>query len=111
MQCKRIEVENFRNDYKKLLQTTVSGETDLTNVSDMELIASFTVTDVNNEVTVYKFYAYNNSRCFVTINDKGYTVDKDGDAMTGFYVNRENVETLLRTTRDFNNGYTIDPGI
>ena len=69
------------------------------------------VTDVNNEVTVYKFYAYNNSRCFVTINDKGYTVDKDGDAMTGFYVNRENVETLLRTTRDFNNGYTIDPGI
>lgn len=105
------EVENFRQIYAAMLRTYIAGETNVTDISTMDHIASFTVEDKDGNIKTYKFYAYNNARCFVTIDDKGYTVDDGGNIKTGFYVNRENVETLIRNTNNFNLGYTIDPGL
>ncbi len=97
------EVRNFRQIYKDIIRLYIEGEVDIKNISNAKHIGTLSLT-VDGETKTYDFYAYNSTRCYFTING----VQSENFA---FYVNRDNVETLIRDTYLFNNGYTIDPGI
>ncbi len=98
------EITNFRQVYKDVIRLYIEGEVDLSNVQDASLIATVVITESDGKVKKLEFFAYNNTRCYFKIN--GALNEK-----FAFYVNRDNVETLLRDTNNFNLGYTIDPGI
>lgn len=98
------EMTNFRQVYKDVIRLYIEGEVDLSTVQDAPLVATVILTETDGTVRTLEFFAYNNTRCYFKING---VLNEE----FAFYVNRDNVETLLRDTNNFNLGYTIDPGI
>lgn len=98
------EMTNFRQVYKDVIRLYIEGEVDVSDIQDAPLVATVILTETDGTVRTLEFFAYNNTRCYFKIN--GELNEK-----FAFYVNRDNVETLLRDTNNFNLGYTIDPGI
>lgn len=98
------EMTNFRQIYKDVIRLYIEGDVDLTSIQDAPKVATVIITETDGKVRTLEFFAYNNTRCYFTVN--GVMNEKHA-----FYVNRDNVETLLRDTHNFNLGYTIDPGL
>jgi hypothetical protein len=74
---------------------------DTTEVDPDRHIAKIVMTGKDGEDKTFDFYAYSATRCYYTINgEKGQ-----------FYVDRSNVEAVIRNLHNFNNGYTIDSGL
>ncbi len=98
------EVKNFKQIYGDLIRLYIEGEVNISKIEDSDHIATAILTLTDGSVKRYDFYAYNNTRCYFTINgvlNQNYT----------FYVNRDNVEKMIRDTYRFDLGYTIDPNI
>jgi hypothetical protein len=98
------EVNNFKQIYGDIIRLYIEGEVDVTKIDDAEHLGSFTLTLLDGTSKRLDFYAYNNTRCYFTVNgvlNKSYV----------FYVNRDNVEKLFRDTYRFDLGYTIDPNV
>jgi hypothetical protein len=95
------EIDNFRKVYRSIIQLYVGGMADTTEVDPDRHIAKIVMTGKDGEDKTFDFYAYSATRCYYTINgEKGQ-----------FYVDRSNVEAVIRNLHNFNNGYTIDSGL
>ncbi len=95
------KVNNFRKIYRDIIQLTIGGEADSTEINPDKKLLTVTMADKDGKEVVFDFYAYSATRCYYTINgQKG-----------SFYVERSNVEMVVRDTYKFNNGYTLDPNI
>ncbi len=97
-------VANFKQIYGDIAALYIEGEVDVNKVGEGELLLSITLTEIDGTVRTFEFFAYNNTRCYFKLNgsfNKTYA----------FYVNRDNVEALIRNTHLFEQGYTLDPGI
>ncbi len=98
------EVRNFKQIYGDMVRLYIEGEVNVSKIEESEHIATATITLTDGTVKRYDFYAYNNTRCYFTVNGalhENYS----------FYVNRDNVEKLIRDTYRFDLGYTIDPNV
>lgn len=95
------EIDNFRKVYRSIIQLYVGGSADTTEIDENKHIAKISLTNKEGTETVFDFYAYSATRCYYTINgEKG-----------AFYVDRSNVEAVIRNAHNFINGYTIDSGL
>jgi hypothetical protein len=95
------KINNFRKIYRDIIQLSIGGEADSTEINPDKKILTVKVTNNEGEETVFDFYAYSATRCYYTINgEKG-----------SFYVERSTVEAVVRDTYNFNNGYTLDPDL
>lgn len=98
------EVANFKQIYGDMIRLYIEGEVNISKIEESQHIATATITLTDGTVRRLDFYAYNNTRCYFTVNgalNQNYS----------FYVNRDNVEKLIRDTYRFDLGYTIDPNI
>ena len=98
------EVTNFKQIYGDIIRLYIEGEVNVSKIEESQHLATVTVTLTDGTVKRLDFYAYNNTRCYFTVNgalNKNYS----------FYVNRDNVEKLIRDTYRFDLGYTIDPNL
>ncbi len=94
-------VDNFKSLYMDMVRLYIEGEVDIKNIDSAEHIATVTLTETDGTSKRYDFYAYNNTRCYFTVNGA-----LDGNYV--FYINRDNVEMLIRDTHYFDNDITID---
>ena len=95
------EVNNFRKIYRDIIQLSIGGEADSTEINPDKKLLTVALTDKDGKEIVFDFYAYSATRCYYTING----------AKGAFYVERSNVEMVVRDTYKFNNGYTLDPNL
>ena len=91
------DLKNFRQLYIVLVALNLQDYTDLDDISQMDEVATVTITKDDGKTIEFKFYAYNSRRCFYTVNGEGE-----------FYILRDSVEKLLRDTDRLLNGLPID---
>jgi hypothetical protein len=95
------KINNFRKVYRDIIQLSIGGEADSTEINPDKKLLTVALTDKDGVETVFEFYAYSATRCYYTING----------AKGVFYVERSKVEMVVRDTYNFNNGYTLDPNL
>lgn len=98
------QVRNFKEIYGDFVSIHIIGEVDSSSVTDAKHIANVTITMTDGTVKSYDFYAYNNTRCY-------YTLNGERSEKYSFYVSRDTIEKVIRDTDYFNRGLTIDPNI
>lgn len=93
------ELRNFRKFYQTILSINREDFLDGETISGSSaLLAELIVTQKNGDVKHYKFYAYSNRRCFMTINDEGE-----------FYVLRSMVVKMVNDAQRLMDGSKVDP--
>lgn len=63
-----IDTQSFRQMYISLLSVNIEGISDTTDISNLPLDLSFTVTKKNGNVTVYDFYTLSTTRTLIAVN-------------------------------------------
>lgn len=93
-------LRNFKEFYMVMLLVEIQGymKTEgVTNYDELEEIACVRVVKTDGTVLEYKYYAYSDRRCYVTVNGEGE-----------FYVNRNDVEKMLCDANRAAYGLTVD---
>lgn len=90
-----LNTQNFRQFYRVLLMTRMSGYADEKKTDDK--ILSFTIETKSGKSTQYDFYQTSTRKCFYTVNGKGE-----------FYVSIDEAEKIVSDAKKLRNGETIN---
>jgi len=94
-----VDAKNFRQFYIMLLNITMQDYSD-TKDETLPWLLTMTVTTDYGEKFDYKFYSLSTRRVYYTVNGKGE-----------FYVNRDNIDTVIANLKKVVAGETVNAGI
>jgi hypothetical protein len=110
----RYDTTLFRRFYTTLLRANIINSYELSKEEQAMIqndpsrkILTLTVTNIEGEVTTYKFYRLSARKAFMTINDRAFV--SDDNTMVGFYVMTNRLEKFVSDAQKFFANQIIDP--